>query len=199
VLAAISLGSVLVAVAFRLLHGDGDRRLRIVLGSAAAALALLGWTWYRTGPGAAGWAARAGTPAALLKTRASTASTRATYAMLPKSFSATLAGRVTETNGAGGVVDVHLDCRVQGRLEGRLRVDLQGYPLDDGGVSMTASGVAFAAAGTQVYQGRIVGLNGNQVSARLADPSGHTLDLTLVVAVDTSSGAMSGTVDGSLA
>jgi hypothetical protein len=78
-----------------------------------------------------------------------------------------------------------------------LRLVLQGFPLDDGGVSMTSSGVSFADAGTQVFQGRILGLNGNQVVARLADPSGRSLDLTLVVAVSPSSGALSGTVHGS--
>ena len=75
---------------------------------------------------------------------------------------------------------------------------LQGIPLEEGGVNMTGSGVSFAAAGTQVYRGSIVGLNGNQVVARVADPSGQTLQLALVVSVNPSSGVLTGTVNGSI-
>ena len=199
VLAGISAGAMLVAIAVRLVRSSGDRGLRVALGAGAAALALLGWTWYRAGPGTSGWAAKAGTPTRLLKSTAAVSTGAVVAAALPRTFAGRLVGTVTQTAGSDGTVDVHLDGSVRGRVTGRLRLVLQGFPLDEGGVSMTASGVAFAAAGTQVYQGRIVGLNGNQVAARLADSSGHDLELTLVVAVDPSSGALTGTVHGSLA
>jgi hypothetical protein len=195
VLAAISAASVLTAVAVRLARSAGDRGRRVALGSAAAAVALAGAAWYRTGPGATGWAAKAGTPKSLLKTGATVAATRVTAATLPKSFSARLAGTVTQADAGNGLVDVHLDGSLRGGLAGKLRLVLQGFPLDDGGVSMTASGVSFAAAGTNVYTGSIVGLNGNVVDARVADPSGNSIDLALVVSVD-QSGAMTGTVYG---
>ena len=197
-LAAVSVATVLAALALRLATAGGDRGLRAVFGAAAVALALLGWAWYRTGPGAHGWAAKAGTPATLLGKRTVVA-TKTTTTSLPRSFDATLAGTVTQTDGGNGLVDVHLDGSLRGGIKGTLRIVLQGFPLEEGGVSMTASGAAFAAAGTQVFQGRIVGLNGKQVEARLADGSGRSLDLVLIVAVNPSSGALSGTVRGSLA
>ena len=199
VLAAVSVGAVLAAVALRLFTAGGDRSVRILFGAAAATLALFGLAWYRTGPGASGWAAKAGTPKTLLKTGTVLTAKVTAASTLPKSFDASLAGMVTQTAGSGGLVDVHLDASLRGRVKGTLRLVLQGFPLDDGGVSMTSSGVAIAGAGTQIFQGRIVGLNGNQVAARLADPSGRTLELTLVVAVNPSSGALSGTVHGALA
>jgi DMSO/TMAO reductase YedYZ heme-binding membrane subunit len=196
--AAISVGAVLVAVAVRLVTAGGDRGLRVLFGTAAAVVVLFGLAWYRTGPGASGWAAKAGTPTTLLK-KGTILTAKVTASTLPKSFDARLAGTVTQTAGSNGQVDVHLDGSLRGTLKGTLRLTLQGFPLDDGGVSMTSSGVAFAAAGTQIFQGRIVGLNGNQLAARLSDPSGRSLALTLVVAVNPSSGALSGTVHGSFA
>jgi DMSO/TMAO reductase YedYZ heme-binding membrane subunit len=198
VLAVVSVGAVLAALALRLVTAGAARGLRVLFGTVAAVIALFGLAWYRTGPGASGWAAKAGTPASLLK-KGTVLTAKVTTTALPASFNATLAGTVTQTAGSNGLVDVHLDGSLRGRIRGTLRLTLEGVPLDEGGVSMTSSGVAFAAAGTQVFQGRIVGLNGNQVAARLTDPSGRSLALTLVVAVNPSSGALSGTVHGALA
>jgi DMSO/TMAO reductase YedYZ heme-binding membrane subunit len=198
VLAVISVGAVLTALALRLVTAGGDRGLRVLFAGSAAALALFGLAWYRTGPGAAGWAAKAGTPTTLLK-KGPVLTSKVTSTRLPNSFDARLTGTVTQSAASNGLVDVHLDGSLRGRVKGTLRLTLEGVPLDEGGVSMTSSGVAFAAAGTQVFQGRIVGLNGNQVAARLSDPSGRSLALTLVVAVNPSSGALSGTVHGALA
>jgi DMSO/TMAO reductase YedYZ heme-binding membrane subunit len=199
VLAIISVGAVLAALAVRLVTAEGDRGVRALFGALAAVVALFGLAWYRTGPGVAGWAAKAGTPATLIKKGTVVVSKVTPRAQLPRSFDATLAGTVSQTSGSNGLVDVHLDGSLRGRVKGTLRLTLEGVPLDEGGVSMTSSGVAFAAAGTQVFQGRIVGLSGNKVAARLSDPSGRSLALTLVVAVNPSSGALSGTVHGALA
>ena len=88
--------------------------------------------------------------------------------MLPATFNATLAGTVAEGQDANGLIDVHLDSTLRGGIRGQLKLVLQGVPLDDGGVSMTASGVDFAAPGTSLYQGQIVALNGNRVTARVS-------------------------------
>ncbi len=85
-----------------------------------------------------------------------------------------------------------------GGLRGRLRFVLEGIPLQGGGVSMTASGVSFAARGSSLYQGRIVGLSGNQVSARLVDAGGHIVDLSVLLNVSESSNALTGAVHGSV-
>jgi DMSO/TMAO reductase YedYZ heme-binding membrane subunit len=198
VLAAASVVAVLLATALRLARSDAETRLRFAFGALAGGVALAGWAWYRTGPGAPGWAAKAGTPTSLLHSRATAATARVVATTLPKTFSARLAGTVSQTADANGLVDVHLDGTLRGRLAGRLRLVLQGIPLEEGGVNMTGSGVSFAAAGTQVYRGSIVGLNGNQVVARVADPSGQTLQLALVVSVNPSSGVLTGTVNGSI-
>lgn len=198
-LAAVSLGAVLAAVSVRLVTAEGERTRRVILGGAAAAVALLGWAWYRGGPGAPGWAARAGTPTSLLHST-TTATATVTHAAnaLPTTFVARLNGRLTQTSAANGLVDVRVDGALAGGLSGRLRLVLQGVPLDGGGVRMTGSGVSFAARGTSVYQGQIVALEGNQLAARLSDPSGRTVELSLDLHVSPTSNALTGTVRGSM-
>ena len=197
-LAAGSVAAVLLAVALRLVGGDGDRGRRIALGGAAGAVAILGGAWYGNGPGAPGWAKRAGTPPTLLHTSASTIRAQTVSAIqTPSRFSARLSGTVTQSQTANGLVDVHLDGKLGGGVNGRLRLVLEGVPLDDGGVSMTASGVAFAARGSSVYEGQIVGLDGNRLTARVSDTSGHTLELALDLRLQPDTNTLAGTVHGS--
>jgi DMSO/TMAO reductase YedYZ heme-binding membrane subunit len=201
-LAAASAGAVVLAVLLRLARSGGDPLLRLGLAAVTALAGVLGLVWYRTGPGASGWAARAGTPAALLHSAATglaASRTASSSASLPSTFHARLSGRLTEsTAGGNGLVDVHLDGQVAGSLHGRLRIVLEGVPLDDGGVSMTASGVAFGARGTAVYEGGIVALDGDRVSARVSDRAGQTLALSMVLQVDSQTSRLTGTVDGRL-
>ena len=198
-LAAVSVGVVLVSIAVRLAGSRVDPSLRLGAAGGALAATLLGVIWFASGPGAPGWAAKAGTPASLLKhSTVLTAATRTTPSSgLPARFNATLAGTVAEGQDANGLIDVHLDSTLRGRIRGQLKLVLQGVPLDDGGVSMTASGVDFAAPGTPLYQGQIVALDGNRVTARVADGAGHTLTLALVLQLSQSSNALSGTLHGS--
>jgi hypothetical protein len=198
VLAGVSLVAVLLAVVARLLRSDAAVGRRLALGGAAAALAVLAGAWYRSGPGAPGWAARAGTPATLLHAAAATPAVVQGAQALPSSFDARLIGRLSETQAANGLVDLHVDGTLAGGIHGRLRLVLEGVPLEEGGVSMTASGVAFAARGSSLYQGRIVGLAGNQVAARVVDGSGQSVDLALVLDAGSTSDALTGTVHGSI-
>ena len=108
-----------------------------------------------------------------------------------------MSGTATEESASNGLVDLHLDGAFNGGLRGELKLVLEGFPLGDDGVNMTASGVSFAAAGTSVFQGRIVGLNGDQVTARVSDASGRTLLLSLVVRLSQSLSALTGTLHGS--
>jgi hypothetical protein len=199
VLAGISVAAALAAVVARLAKGNTERGGRLVLGGTAVAAALLAGLWYRSGPGTAGWAARAGTPTSLLHHATEAGATRTnTVLAVPPSFTARLTGTATQTRSADGSLDVHLDGDLTQGLRGRLRIDLRGVPLADGGVSMTASGVAFAAAGSSVYEGQIVALSGNQVRARVSDGAGHSLDLSVVVELSQNTNAMTGTVRGIL-
>ena len=200
VLAVVSVAAVLLAVAARLARSGAQPGRRLALGGAVAALALLAGTWYQGGPGARGWAARAGTPATLLHstTVIPAPAVAKTASALPSTFDARLAGTLSETQAANGLVDLHVDGSLTGGLRGRLRFVLEGIPLQGGGVSMTASGVSFAARGSSLYQGRIVGLSGNQVSARLVDAGGHIVDLSVLLNVSESSNALTGAVHGSV-
>jgi hypothetical protein len=198
-LVAAAAGAVAVAVVVRLSRSTAGVDRRLALGTAAAALAVAGTVWYETGPAATGWAARAGTPPSLLHhttTVLAHAVQGARPAALPATFSAHLDGLVSQNDAGNGLVDVHLDGNLAGGVDGRLRVVLQGVPLEGGGVSMTSSGVAFAARGTQVFEGHITGLEGTRVSARVSDGTGRTLDLVLDLQLSPASNALTGSVHG---
>ncbi len=123
-LAALSVAAVLVAVAARLLRSGGGAGRRLALGGAAVAIALLGGAWYRNGPGAPGWAARAGTPSTLLHsaTAHTTALVTQTTRAIPATFNARLSGRLRETRASNGLIDLHVDSTLSGGLAGRLRL-----------------------------------------------------------------------------
>jgi hypothetical protein len=198
-LAALAFGSVALvalAVLVRLARTPGDLLVRGAVGAVAVALPLAGYVWYRSGPAQHGWARRAGTPASLLKsTRAATRSPR--VVRLPQAFDAQLLGTLTQVGpNDGGLVTIRIDGSVAGRVRGELRVALQGYPTEGGGVTMTSSGVAFAAKGTPVFEGSIVALAGNEVSMRLSAPSEGTVQLDLVLQLNPSSNSVTGSVHG---
>jgi sulfoxide reductase heme-binding subunit YedZ len=188
--------AVALSIALRLAASPSASARRLLAAAAAATVVVAVFAWYRSGPGATGWAARAGTPTALVAHRAVVTRPRTQLANLPQSFTAQFIGRISQSQSGDGVVDVRIDGSLRGGLKGRLRLVLQGVPLDEGGVSMTSSGVAFALAGSPVYEGSVTGLEGNQVAARVT--SGSTaLDLRLELRLESSS--VSGTVHGWLA
>jgi hypothetical protein len=201
VTALVSIVAVAFALAARLIRAGGDPLRRLAFAGSAAAFMLVGALWYRQGPGAHGWAAAAGTPSALLKTHATLAAARTTSAVstMPTRFNARLTGTLTESSSGGsddGFVDVHLDGRVVGSVKGSIRLVLRGVPIDGGGVSMTASGVAFSANNSPVYEGQIVALQGTQLAADVTNAAGSKLRLALVLRLDPRSNRMTGTVTG---
>jgi hypothetical protein len=203
-LQAIAVGSVLAvgaALVARLAYSNANLGRRVAAG-AAALLVLLGvGVWYRSGPGATGWAASAGTPAKLLassKATRTTATVRASLVSLPATFHARLAGRITNAQTSGGLIDVRIDATLSGGVVGRLRLVLEGAPLANGGVSMTASGVAFAAAGSSVYEGHIVSLQGSSIAAQVAAGS-QTIDLQIALQLQPNQTSVTGTVQGTAA
>jgi hypothetical protein len=192
-------GAVLAAVLVRVSSSPGELgpRLGAALAAGGVACALL--LWYRTGPAQPGWAARAGTPGALLRTTTVVRSARRASA-LPTTFAGRLAGKLTQSAPDGsGYTTIRIDTAVRGRVHGTLRVALGGYATDGGGVSMTASGVAFAAKGSPVYEGSVVGLRGLHVDARVSSPGGGTFDLALDLRIDPSTGTVGGLVHGTQA
>ena len=79
-----------------------------------------------------------------------------------------------------------------------LRLTLWGADSDDGGVSMTDSGVTFQPVGVAAsYSGQIVGLDGNLVEADVSNSAGrHAAASSISLQIDSASGAVTGTVHG---
>ena len=116
---------------------------------------------------------------------------------LASSFSGRLSGTLTESApDAQGLVTLHIDTAVRGRVNGTLRLALRGFANDGGGVTMTSSGVAFAAKGSPVYEGSIVELNGTEVTVDVSAASGGTYQLALSLSVNGNTNAVTGTLQG---
>jgi sulfoxide reductase heme-binding subunit YedZ len=192
-------GSVLVRAG----RSAGDLLLRGATAGAAVVIPLAVLLWYESGPAQAGWAARAGTPTSILRAyggaaRVALAKTAASP-KLPRTFSGSLTGKMTQVGpDANGLITVRIDTTLHGPVKGTLRLALQGTPSDGGGVSMTASGVAFAAVGSPVYEGSIVGLSGTQVAAQVSAGSAGTFQLQLQLNLS-SAGVVTGVVHGAQA
>jgi hypothetical protein len=187
---------------FGLMRGlPGSVRIGGTIATLVAPLAIV--TWYQSGPAKHGWARRAGTPTSLLASRRASkaavsrvSATELASVSLPHSpFSATLTGSVHERNAPGGLLDVVIRGRLKGGSGGSIRIDLRGQALQ-GGVSMTASGVSYVPAGTRtVYFGHVTALDGQRVVTTVTDHDGARIDLGLVLAIDTESQSVSGSVD----
>jgi sulfoxide reductase heme-binding subunit YedZ len=193
------LGLVLVTVAARLVR-SGSPRLQLAAGALTLAVAIVLVTWYRGGPAKHGWAARAGTPASLLKTTsASTARhlVSSTTTVRPlRDFAGRLAGRMSSSgpDGAGDAA-IAIAAAVRGSEPGLVRLTLWGTALEGGGLSMSQSRVTFAdaASGTN-FTGRIVGLEGNHVVADVTSSWGSGLRLNMVLQIDANAGTLTGVV-----
>ena len=195
--------AVLMAVWWRIAVGWPDH-LRVRVGALAASLAapLVLVVWVGVGPLAAGWAARAGTPASVLHPSGTASSTPATGGSgtggetLPSApFTAQLAGSLsTSAANASGRVTERLALTLQGGTSGTLEVDLIGAPEAGGGVLLDTSGVRLGTASDpELYTGQVVALRGDRIEAIVAGTHGQSLDLTIEVSVDGSQ--VSGTLN----
>lgn len=175
---------------------------RLAAGAAALVVPIGILGWYESGPARHGWAKRAGTPTSLIAgrraaTQAAVSSARLTSGSLPRAaFSANVSGTIHDTNTAGGLVHVIIRTTLHGGAGGSARIDLRGQALQSG-VSMTASGVSYVPAETGTpYIGTVTGLSGQQVDASVKTSSGARLQLAFVLDINTTTGAVTGTVDG---
>lgn len=195
--------AVVVALLLRLNRSGAAVGPRIAAGLGALVAPLALFLWYQNGPAQAGWATRAGTPVALLRRPAPSETPIAAPvrgSSLPHPFKGPLAGSLTESNSAAnGLVRIDIRARLQGGLRGKLRITLWGEPSGEG-VALTASDVAFAAAGTtEAFVGRVVSLAGNQVDARLANAAGDRIQLRAELQLDRATGAVTGVLQGQAA
>jgi hypothetical protein len=203
--AACVLG-VLAAVAVRAISGWPEHAgLR---GGALATAALLAGGlvfWLPGGPLGNGWARRAGTPVALLPSRASakakvssaTASSQANP--LDGPFDANLSGSIKQEPGPGpGLVTVNIMATLSGSRSGQLEIAIEGQALSEGGVALSSSHVTLGPSSTPaLYRGRIVELSGNHILATVRRGDGHALSLSITVQANPGAGTLSGTVAAS--
>lgn len=204
-LQALAVGCVLlvaVALASRLYRSPATAAQRIVAGSAAGCVLLVGGIWYTGGPAAKGWAARAGTPAVLLAKKTKTVaavtapSQRQTVDLPAAPFTTQLDGHISSVVEAGtGLVRLDIRARTSGAVDGRLWIRLQGSPLDDGGVSMSSSGVAFGPkAAPNEYVGKITALQGTELALSLRNAQGRQIALDVLLNVDQATRHVTGTL-----
>jgi len=201
VVAVGSVACVVGAVVWRVAAGRASPRLRIASTVTALAAPLVIGGWYLSGPGRPGWAARAGTPQSLLGPSTAAAAPPAASASsvtLPTSaFIGTFRGRVRESSrDANGHVLLNISGSTSGGNSGVLWIRLQGEPIEDGGVTMTASGASYGPkAFPDAYVGKVVGLQGSRILLSL-DGRSSKLSLLLDIQVDAASGTATGTVQG---
>ena len=195
----VSLATVCLAVVVRAGLGGGLRPLRLGAAVAAVAVPILVFLWYQSGPAQHGWARRAGTPTAVLAKGTHRLPAAGDVSLeqrvsAPTSFTSALSGTERQVQGSGGLVTVRLSVRLRGGPRGAARIDLRGIP-ENGGVSLTASGVSFVPATTRsVYTGQVVGLDGQHVVADVRDGAGHQLRLDFQLSIDTATHSVTGVV-----
>ena len=215
---AITVGcvfAVVVAVGWRLWRGGRTEPGRRLLGlGALLVVSVLVAGWAAAGPLRAGWAKRAGTPAALIASSQSPtpatipAAPPATIPAVPpappgaplnQSWTASLAGIFRHQGpDSSGAVTITITVGVSGSRHGSLKIVLVGLAAG-GGVALRHSTVTLALADGQRWRGRIVALDGDQMAATLSGAAGRSLNLTVNLQIDPATGAVAGAVTAALA
>jgi DMSO/TMAO reductase YedYZ heme-binding membrane subunit len=187
ILAALCTGAVALAALARVLPRDGGwtgQRRTAAVAALVVPLALV--VWYRSGPGASGWAARAGTPAPLLA---------AAIASLPAPpFSRSVHGTIVRSRpGPSGLVTVQVEA--SSGAGGRVGVWLRGEAIPGGGVRVHQSRMWLGTqAAPNLYVGSLAMLSGTRMSAVLRDAAGASLDVSLRLQIDRARGTVVGTL-----
>jgi sulfoxide reductase heme-binding subunit YedZ len=192
--------AVMLAIALRLARSAQPTGRRLAAAGATLAVPLALLAWYQNGPAHRGWAARAGTPVSLLRrhTSAGTSTIGAARSLPPMSFKSRLSGQLGQDGpDLNGLVRVNIVAALRGRVGGKLRITLWGEPTEGGGVALTASDVAFGADGTSLpYVGRVTGLAGNRVDARVTNADGNRVELSADLQLNRATGAVVGSLRG---
>lgn len=197
-LTVVCAAAVAAAVVARVLRAPGlESGHRLVALTALPAVVLVLVVWAKTGPLQRGWALRAGTPASLIPAKRTTIPTasRPVIPATPLPYTAKVSGSVTQSQSNSGIATVQIEARTSGPVAGRLRATLYGLPLENGGLSMQSSDVAYATAGSPAaYRGLVTGLAGTHITAVVADATGKHLRLDLALRINPSSGSVGGTL-----
>jgi methionine sulfoxide reductase heme-binding subunit len=183
-------------------------RLSAVGAAGLVPLGLL--AWLPSGPLAARWAKRAGTPASLLVGAHSSPGLRPTHGAGASgssgmasssqrtsagSFSAQTVGRVTQVRLASGLMLVDVTLAAPGHALGKLDIRIEGPPIGGGGVQMTASRVTLGSSSNpDRYGGHVTALEGTNVTATVADRAGSALSLVARLRIAPGPGTATGTL-----
>jgi Ferric reductase like transmembrane component len=194
----------IVAVVSRAVAGwpnHAGARLAALAASALVPLGLL--VWLPSGPLAAGWAKKAGTPAALLPAASTSSSTSSgsrssaggSTASTTPSFTANASGTISQGQLSSGLTGVDISLSLAGQPLNTLAIHLQGQPLDDGGIEMTSSSVTLGPrSDPSRYRGQVTSLDGTNIAAQLSDGMGNRLSVLARLQLNADSGSASGTV-----
>ena len=191
---------VVTSVLIRLWRAEGWTRERLAGATAAFVVPLGTLAWYETGPAQHGWAARAGTPTRLVAAKVASSSIAtarrapASSPVLPKPpFTTHFSGRLHQSTDSSGLTLIDITGKTSRTVAGRLWIRLQGQPVG-GGVALTASGASFGPmASPKEYLGSVTALNGSLIAVALRSQTG-SIQLTVNVTINQSSGAVSGVV-----
>lgn len=192
----------IVAVVARATAGwpnHAGARLAALAASALVPLGLL--VWLPSGPLAAGWAQKAGTPASLLTASAtrsastsSSSGSGSSGSSVPSAFTANASGTIQQGQ-SGGLAAVDISLGLSGQQLNTLAIHLRGQPLSGGGLQMTSSSVTLGTqSNPSQYRGQVTSLNGTNVAARLTDSGGHHLNVVAQLQLNPDGARASGTV-----
>jgi hypothetical protein len=189
----------IVAIVARATAGWPDHQGARLAALGASALVPLGLlVWLPSGPLAAGWARKAGTPASLLRVGAASSSrsvSSGSASSASTTFTASATGTVSQQELSDGLGAVDISLTLEGVQLDHLAIHLRGQPIEGGGIEMTSSSVTLGpASNPDEYGGRVTALEGTNIQARVTNGSGSALTLIAQLQIDQASGAVSGTV-----
>jgi hypothetical protein len=204
----------IVAVVARATAGwPGHPRARLAALSASALVPIGLLVWLPSGPLAAGWAQKAGTPASLLRAAASSgprtaagggssgsagsssSGSSSSSGVTGSGFTASASGTVREASVNDELSQVEISLSLAGPRLTALGITLLGQPLENGGLQMSSSSVTLGTSSNPgQYRGHVTSLSGTDVSCRVSDGAGNLLNLSARLRINSESGTATGTV-----
>ena len=185
-LLAIDAGCVLLvagALLWRLqLMAPGTARKAAIAATIAVPAATI--VFVIAGPLRSGWAARAGTPVALLGGGAPAGAGQTATTATPPGWTS-LTGHVSVTRtGGGGQETITIRGRTAGQAPSDVTVILHGTRDDDGGIEMSSGSVrVIRVTGGPAWAGPVTSLSGARLAAALHSPAGGSAQAQLSLTI----------------
>lgn len=194
-------GSVLLVaslLALRLLGPAPHLTPRPRVAAVAAVMVFAGTLWTVLGPLRPGWNVTANNgrgSGARIALNQGPEALPANSGRITVPFSAGLRGSLTQSDHEG-VATVQLNTSLNGGMQGRLSITLQGHSGDAGGLTIDRTDVLFVPAGIgETYRGQVTALNGNEMMISCTGSKGDSVQLDLQLRVD-EAGTVQGIVQG---